>query len=42
LIGDKIPINSIKEIHGDILWGNLREKGYLEYLGVDGRGILTI
>ena len=25
-------------MHAEFLWGNLREKGYLEYLDVDGMG----
>jgi hypothetical protein len=31
---------SIIEMHTEFLWGNLKEEGYLENLGVDGRGLL--
>lgn len=31
---------SINEMCTEFLWGNLKEEGYLENLGVDGRGLL--
>jgi hypothetical protein len=30
------------QVHTGLRWGNLRERGHLEYLGVDGRKILKM